>query len=523
MSVTLVPLSIKHIQHPIRLSRGTIITSSCLFGRASRQSSRSICLPPETRRFHSKEVPQRQNVNRIAGRACSLYYTRRPFSDTRRLWNGSQTPNSKTSGIAPPSSQDSENLETPRAASKEQSSAAPNDAITSSYPSSGFATKSVPSAKSDSSSKITSTIEPRSSTTTTDSNSAASTAVHSHLAIKLQHLTDQILDTLNALSHRLNIYTGTDYTPISDLREAIAAQEDSLRELYTAVDGSKTTHSQASTTQAASQKEVVQLLERKHSWSAQDLERYMSLIRSEHVNEHAVTEAKEQVRDSERQLEEARQGLEKMERRMYHEEQVWSDTIRRNSTWVTFGLMGLNLVLLVGNFVVFEPWRRRRIVREVRDALDEKTATSTTGSVMQLQKDSTAPLLQREAAAQFEPTDPQEHATPQDIQSSTAALAASAPESQTANSVEAPATTPEYSLSPMRTKPSPFSSGTAFISKTSWEALLLRLRVYTIDLFSEQPVLLRKVDITNAIVESILVGAAGAYMLIYILESIARR
>ena len=122
--------------------------------------------------------------------------------------------------------------------------------------------------------------------------------------------------------------------------------------------------------QASSQKEVVALLERKHSWSATDLERYMSLIRSEHVNDQAVREAKEAITAAENALEEARAQLEKRERAQYHEEQIWSDTIRRNSTWVTFGLMGVNIILLLASLLIFEPYRRKKIVREVKAALE---------------------------------------------------------------------------------------------------------------------------------------------------------
>jgi sensitive to high expression protein 9 len=142
-----------------------------------------------------------------------------------------------------------------------------------------------------------------------------------------------------------------------------------------AIEDSKHALDAAMAQQVSSQKEVVALLERKHSWSAADLERYMSLIRSEHVNDQAVREAKEAIISAENALEEARAQLERRERAQYHEEQIWSDTIRRNSTWVTFGLMGLNIFLLLSSLVIFEPWRRRRMVREVKNALEaHKTA-----------------------------------------------------------------------------------------------------------------------------------------------------
>jgi sensitive to high expression protein 9 len=96
----------------------------------------------------------------------------------------------------------------------------------------------------------------------------------------------------------------------------------------------------------------------------------MSLIRSEHLNDKAVREAKEAVTDAEASLEDARRHLEKRERAQYHEEQIWSDTIRRNSTWVTFGLMGVNIFLLLLSLLILEPWRRRRMVREIKNALE---------------------------------------------------------------------------------------------------------------------------------------------------------
>jgi sensitive to high expression protein 9 len=168
-----------------------------------------------------------------------------------------------------------------------------------------------------------------------------------------------------------------------------------VKAAHTEVNAAKVAYTTSYSQQAASQKEVVGLLERKHSWSAADLERYMSLIRSEHLNEQAVQAAKEHLANTERHLEDARGKLEKKERKQYHEEQIWSDTIRRNSTWVTFGLMGLNIFLLLANLVIFEPWRRRRIVREIKTALDEKTA----------QAPSLAPVAQAEVDEVVEPVE----------------------------------------------------------------------------------------------------------------------
>ncbi|KAF9694677.1 hypothetical protein EKO04_007412 [Ascochyta lentis] len=190
---------------------------------------------------------------------------------------------------------------------------------------------------------------------------------------------DDVLPKIAVVTQKVNTYTGTDYSGVEALRREIQEQEKLVKARRVAIDSTKEALDAALEQQAASQKEVVALLERKHSWSSSDLERYMSLIRSEHINDKAVREAKEAVDAAENALEEARSYLEKRERAQYHEEQIWSDTIRRNSTWVTFGLMGVNIFLLLLSLLILEPWRRRRMVREIKGALEaQQMAAETT-------------------------------------------------------------------------------------------------------------------------------------------------
>ncbi|KAF2645620.1 hypothetical protein P280DRAFT_442306 [Massarina eburnea CBS 473.64] len=187
---------------------------------------------------------------------------------------------------------------------------------------------------------------------------------------QLNKLMDDLLPKLADMTQRVNTFTGTDYSGIEALKREIKEQEQLVKARRAAIEEARQALDAALSQQASSQKEVVALLERKHSWSAADLERYMSLIRSEHVNDQAVREAKDAINTAENALEEARAQLEKRERSQYHEEQIWSDTIRRNSTWVTFGLMGVNIFLLLASLLIFEPYRRRKIVREVKAALE---------------------------------------------------------------------------------------------------------------------------------------------------------
>lgn len=131
----------------------------------------------------------------------------------------------------------------------------------------------------------------------------------------------------------------------------------------------------------------------------------MSLIRSEHINDKAVREAKEAVEAAENALEEARSYLEKRERAQYHEEQIWSDTIRRNSTWVTFGLMGVNIFLLLLSLLILEPWRRRRMVREIKGALEAQlvAAEATSTPALATAYVAASPVTEVPAAAQAAP------------------------------------------------------------------------------------------------------------------------
>lgn len=189
---------------------------------------------------------------------------------------------------------------------------------------------------------------------------------------------DDLLPKLAVVTQKVNTYTGTDYSGVEALRREIQEQEKLVKARRAAIDTAKQALDTAHGGQASAQKEVVALLERKHSWSATDLERYMSLIRSEHINDQAIRQAKDRVISAEAALEEARTQLEKRERAQYHEEQIWSDTIRRNSTWVTFVLMGVNIFLLLLSLAILEPWRRRRMVREIKGALEAQRAAAPT-------------------------------------------------------------------------------------------------------------------------------------------------
>lgn len=74
---------------------------------------------------------------------------------------------------------------------------------------------------------------------------------------------------------------------------------------------------------------------------------------------------------AEKEAEEAGQQLSESILKRYHEEQIWSDKIRRMSTWGTWGLMGVNVLLFLVFQIGVEPWRRSRLVRGFEEKVKE--------------------------------------------------------------------------------------------------------------------------------------------------------
>ncbi|KAJ9669595.1 sensitivity to high expression protein she9 [Coniosporium apollinis] len=341
---------------------------------------------------------------------------------------------------------------------------------------------------------------------------------------------DELLPKLAIVGQKVNTFTGTDYSGIEALRREIKEQEQLVKSRRLAVKDAKERLDAAHAQQASSQKEVVGLLERKHSWLAADLERYMSLIRSEHVNDQAVQAAKDAVQAADASLEEARARLEKRERAQYHEEQIWSDTIRRNSTWVTIGLMGFNTFLLLVSLAIFEPWRRRRIVREIKGALDEKTtaAALAPAAVAPPTPEIPAPQIEAEIDTVVEPAgvtlERIEDTTPEEEQ-----LTAQAPKDSADVSLEPSLVRPavagvvqETPDLPLPEQPVPeVILGEAFPTQptpSSWSDTWESYKIHFRDLFSERHVTVRKVDLTTVALEGVAAGAAFVGLVVVLLR-----
>ncbi|MCJ1311800.1 sensitivity to high expression protein she9 [Agyrium rufum] len=203
----------------------------------------------------------------------------------------------------------------------------------------------------------------------------------SPISKRFTHLMDNLQSNVFIAGQRLNDLTG--YSGIEALKQEIEKQELQVTQTRTTLQAAKDAYSSAITQRSASQREVSTLLQRKHTWSPSDLERFTELYRNDHANETAESCAHDALVAAERAAEEASEKLSKSILARYHEEQIWSDKIRRMSTWGTWGLMGVNVLLFLVFQVVVEPWRRGRLVRgfeeKVREAIEKEAVVNVEG------------------------------------------------------------------------------------------------------------------------------------------------
>lgn len=157
--------------------------------------------------------------------------------------------------------------------------------------------------------------------------------------------------------------------------------EEHVQSTRTALQAAREAYSTAINQRSGSQRKVNELLQRKHNWNPQDLEQFTALYRSDHANEQAESLAQENLVKMERKSEEAAAKLSASILARYHEEQIWSDKIRRMSTWGTWGLMGVNVLLFLVFQIGVEPWRRKRLVKGFEDKVMEALEREGAGNI----------------------------------------------------------------------------------------------------------------------------------------------
>lgn len=120
-----------------------------------------------------------------------------------------------------------------------------------------------------------------------------------------------------------------------------------------------------------SQREVNELLQRKSIWTDNDVGRFTTLVRQDHIYEQEEQRAKAAVDETEDAVEREFTHLMRIILARYHEEQVWSDKIRSASTYGQLTVLGLNLLVFLLAIVVVEPWKRRNLAKTFENKVHE--------------------------------------------------------------------------------------------------------------------------------------------------------
>ncbi|KAI0161732.1 Mdm33 family-domain-containing protein [Hypoxylon sp. FL1284] len=331
---------------------------------------------------------------------------------------------------------------------------------------------------------------------------SAQNSRRSALNRRLSGFMDRAQTTVFAASQRINDLTG--YSGIETLKTQIGGTEASLASAQAALHGARAAYKTAVTSRSATQREVTTLLARQKTWTPADFERFTALYRQDYELEAAVGARGAELEDAERRAEQLGRELGSAILARYHEEQIWSDKIRRMSTWGTWGLMGVNVLL----FLIFqfgaEPWRRRRLVRgfeeKVREALDEERrlrgeVPAEAGFVggraeERVAADAAAPV----AAA--------------DVASDAGAAAA-----ETAAPIEAEQTSPAIDLSEpvdvVPDEPAPRMSWREAVSnRECWRLQVDRWKAFLVDLSSDRKVAITMRDVSLIALEGVAAGAA---------------
>ncbi|KAJ1719740.1 sensitivity to high expression protein she9, partial [Coemansia biformis] len=167
----------------------------------------------------------------------------------------------------------------------------------------------------------------------------------------------------------LNEVTG--YQQIAQLKAQVEASGDQFRAARKQLHKVKAQHTQTIKDRIANQREISSLLQRKHLWSEDDVARFTDLYRSEHQSESAEQKSATELKEAESLVDRRYDELVSAIRQRYHEEQIWSDKIRRASTYGTWTVLCMNIIALLMAQAIFEPRKRRKIIAGVEEKLVE--------------------------------------------------------------------------------------------------------------------------------------------------------
>eukprot|EP00842_Homolaphlyctis_polyrhiza_P003509 jgi/Hompol1/4159/HPOL_003504-RA len=134
------------------------------------------------------------------------------------------------------------------------------------------------------------------------------------------------------------------------------------------------------------QKELNSLLQRKDSWLHTDIDRFTELYRQDLALEQVEQQAQNTFRSATEHCEALQSEYLSEIREQYFEEQLYSDKIRRASTWWTWALISSHFVLFIVVQLFVEPQKKDMLKAEVRAIILETSDRDRELIAKQLEK-----------------------------------------------------------------------------------------------------------------------------------------
>lgn len=157
---------------------------------------------------------------------------------------------------------------------------------------------------------------------------------------KRTDLEPRIKEQLESLGKRWNTYSG--YEEVLEAKAQVLEAEMELKQLREEQSELRKDYMKAVGRRAGSQQTVNKLLQRREDWSDADLNAYMELVKSEHVEARSEKEATERYESIGHRVNAAWDDVVRKTLERYHQEQIWSDRVRAGSTYGSMIIAGLN-------------------------------------------------------------------------------------------------------------------------------------------------------------------------------------
>lgn len=134
------------------------------------------------------------------------------------------------------------------------------------------------------------------------------------------------------------------------------------------------------------QKEHLQLMMRRDSWSEVDIQRFADITSSEVHTKRELDTSRIQLKQCEDLQEKTKKEYMDAVRKRYHEEQLWQDKWRVISTYGTWILIGINSIVFLGGQMLHQRREGERI-RILSNLMDDKLSRIIASEKVNLRRD----------------------------------------------------------------------------------------------------------------------------------------